>query len=119
MEKNVFNQLEDLLIKKSAYNERIQVFNRICELIEYCDNETLVRFLTRKDFNRKYHNGYLLTKEDYNELFKKFELNKNKSFIRTLVNEYNYEMNCTATNYEITNTIEYICKIIDHSLEGC
>ena len=119
MEKNVFNQLEELLIEKSVYNERMQVFNKVCELIEYCDNEVLVRFLVRKDFSRKYHNGYLLTKEDYNELFKKFGLNKNKSFIRTLVSEYEYEMNCTYTDYEITNTIEYICKIIDNSLEEC
>ena len=119
MEKNIFNQLENLLIEKSAYNERMQVFNRICELIEYCDNETLIRFLVGKNYDRRYTNGYILTKEDYNELFKKFKLNKNKSFIRALVNEYDYEMNCTITDYETTNTIEYICKIIDDSIEEC
>ena len=119
MEKNIFNQLEELLIEKSAYNERMLIFNRICELIEYCDNETLIRFLTRSDYDRKYHNGYILTEEDYNELFEKFELNKNKSFIRTLVNEYEYEMNCTYKDYDKIDTIEYICKIIDNSLERC
>lgn len=115
---NVFNEMEEFLNDVKEFNTTNYILLVASDMIDsYCSNEELLNYLLQVEDD--YINALELKEYDYIYLFDKYELNKNKSFIKTVKNELNYRYNSTIKDnrdYEIIEGCEYILKQIEKTL---
>ena len=115
---DVFNEMEEFLNDVKELNSTNYILLVVSDMIDsHCSNEELLNYLLQNDSD--YINALELKEYDYIYLFDKYELNKNKSFIRVVQNELNYRYNLSikdSRDYEIMEACEYILKQIEKTL---